>query len=151
MRRFTSVIVMAIVSLCIGLSCQQKSESGDTPDARGTQDGAGPDTVTLEQAMDEYHRVLRPLMHQALPEKNVTAFKENSEALLREAEKIDQAVIPEKFADQRERIEMLSSSILEKTKRFHEATRVGSDEQVLDTFLVAHDEYEALADIVYKL
>jgi len=149
MKRFTSVFVVAILGLSIGLSCQKKSDSSDTTD--DAQNASGPNTITLVQAMDEYHRVLRPLMHQALPEENIVAFKENSEELLRQAEKIDHAVIPEKFAEQRDKIEMLSKSILEKTKRFHESTRVGSDEQILDTFLVAHDEYEALADLVYKL
>jgi len=149
MQRCISVFVIMILSLVV-LSCQKGSDSTESMEAR-TQTDSGPDTVTLVQAMDDYHRVLRPLMHQALPEKNVVAFKENSEALLRQAEKIEQAVIPEKFADQREKIEMLSTSILEKTKRFHESTRVGSDEQIFDTFLAAHDEYEVLADIVYKL
>lgn len=151
MKSFMSILVIGILSLSIVLSCQQESDSTDTTDADKTQNTSVAETVTLVQAMDDYHRVLRPLMHQALPDQNVAAFKENSEALLQQAEKIDQAVIPEKFADQRDKIEPLCKSILEKTRRFHESTGVGSDEQIFDAFLAAHDEYEVLADIVYKL
>lgn len=108
MQRLTLLVGIAFLTLSIGLSCQQESDATDTGKP---QDASGAATVTLVQAMDAYHRVLRPLMHQALPEKNLVAFKENSEELLRQAEKIDQAVIPEKFSEQREKIEMLCASM----------------------------------------
>lgn len=135
----TTVILGA--SLLVLSSCQEKSET--------EQQTA--EHIDLVQAMDEYHRVLRPLMHQALPEKDVNAFKENADELLRKAETLSEAEIPKKFAGQESRIDSLRSGILTKTQTFAETAKTGSGDEIFDAFLAAHDEYEVLADLVYKL
>lgn len=106
---------------------------------------------TLIHSMDEYHRVLRPLMHQALPEKNVVAFKENAEELLKCAERLATAEVPPKFENQKTEIDSLVKGILEKTKTFQQTCKSGTEEEIFNTFMTAHDDYEALADIVYEL
>lgn len=41
--------------------------------------------------------------------------------------------------------------MLVKTEMFYETCKSGADEEIVDAFMAAHDDYEALADIVYKL
>ncbi|MFQ5771701.1 MAG: hypothetical protein ACE5HX_14300 [bacterium] len=127
----------------LNLCCQKTSETN--------QESSQTTTKGLVEYMDEYHRVLRPLMHQALPDKDVAAFKENAPELLKCAEKVAAAEIPAKFAAKKAEVETLTKSILAKTKTFYEICQSGSEDEILDTFMAAHDEYEALADIVYKL
>ncbi len=101
--------------------------------------------------MDDYHRVLRPLMHQALPNQDVAAFKANAAALLQSAEKVAAAEIPEKFAAQKEHITGLTNTLLEKTRSFHDCCQSGTDAEIFESFTAAHDNYETLADVVYRL
>lgn len=101
--------------------------------------------------MDDYHRVLRPLMHQALPNQDVAAFKANAAELLQCAEKVAAAGIPEKFAAQKDQIAGLAKALREKTQTFHDRCQSGADAEIFESFTTAHDEYEALADILYKL
>ncbi|MFQ5823008.1 MAG: hypothetical protein ACE5JB_03035 [bacterium] len=35
--------------------------------------------------------------------------------------------------------------------RFYETCTSGTEDEIINTFMAAHDDYEALADIVYKL
>ncbi|MFQ5604072.1 MAG: hypothetical protein ACE5HS_12475 [bacterium] len=105
----------------------------------------------LLQCMDEYHRILRPLIHQALPNEDFAAFKKSSQALLICAKNLEAAATPEKYGDQKAEIELLTAGILTKTHSFQEICQSGSDADILDAFIRIHDDYEALADIVYKL
>lgn len=135
------IFFILVVGSILFLNCQQKSES-EQQTANQTD---------LMQAMDAYHRVMRPLMHQALPEKDVTAFKDHAGDLLNKAEKLVEAEIPEKFSEEKTRIDSLRREILTKTQTFGKAAKSGSDNEIFDAFMTAHDEYERLADLVYKL
>lgn len=137
-----SLCCMLMAALLPALACQKQSETEQT--------GAATENNLL-QAMDDYHRVLRPLMHQALPNQDVAAFKNNAAALLQGAEKVAAAEIPEKFAAQRDQIAALTKTLLEKTQVFHERCQSGADTEILESFTSAHEDYEALADILYKL
>ncbi|NIR47358.1 hypothetical protein GWO43_02640 [candidate division KSB1 bacterium] len=142
-KRDAVVGFVLMITLLTNLGCQETPETGQENLAKA-QKG-------LVDYMDEYHRVLRPLMHQALPDKNVAAFKENSAELLKCAENLAAADIPEKFETQKAKISTLTGEILENTRTFHETCQTGTEQEIFDTFLAAHDKYEALADIVYQL
>ena len=131
-----------IAALIPTLACQKQSETEQT--SATTEN-------SLLQAMDEYHRVLRPLMHQALPNQDVAAFKANAAALLQCAEKVAAADVPEKFTAQKNEIAGRTKTLLEKTRAFHDRCQSGTDAEIFDSFTAAHDNYEALADILYKL
>jgi hypothetical protein len=133
-------MVLLVLMVAFTASCQKQSETEQT----ATEN-------TLLQAMDEYHRVLRPLMHQALPNQDSAAFKANAAALLECAEKVAAADIPEKFAAQKAQIDSVADDMLAKTRLFYDAAQGGADEEMLNQFTAAHEDYEALADIVYKL
>ncbi len=133
---------MLMAMSVFSLACQKQSETEQT--AATTEN-------TLLQAMDEYHRVLRPLMHQALPNQDVAAFKANAAELLQCAEKVAAADIPEKFTAQKDQIAGRTKTLLEKTQTFHDRCQSDADTEIFESFTTAHDDYEALADILYKL
>ncbi|MCG8606351.1 hypothetical protein MJD09_15375 [bacterium] len=138
----TKTVYVLLLVLLAALGCEKTVEENEK---------AAESANDLLTCMDDYHRVLRPLMHQALPEKNVAAFKDNSGKLHECAERLVSAVIPEKYAEQKTEIAGLVQEILDTTKTFANDCQTGSDEKILASFLVAHDKYEALADIVYRL
>jgi hypothetical protein len=136
-------IAVFLIAMLAAVACEKAAE--DRQDAEQVVTG---DILTC---MDDYHRVLRPLMHQALPDKNVAAFKENSAQLQECAEKLAVAAIPEKYEEHKTEITALAREVLDTTKIFANDCQTGDDEKIFASFLVAHDKYEALADIVYKL
>lgn len=141
--RNTVLLFFLSVAMILTLGCKKNTETA--------QQNASAMQSNLVQAMDDYHRVLRPLMHQALPQKNMAAFKENSDRLLKQAEQLAKAAIPAKFESQKPEIDRMTQSILEKTRTFHLATQSAGDPEILETFRAAHDEYEELANVVYQL
>ncbi|HEX9652329.1 MAG TPA: hypothetical protein VGA99_01345 [bacterium] len=140
MKKWLCWMLMAM--LIPTLACQKQSE---TEQASATTENS------FLKAMDEYHRVLRPLMHQALPNQDVAAFKANASALLQCAETVATTDIPEKFAAQKAQIDSLADAMLAKTRLFYDACQGGADAEMFNQFSAAHEDYEALADIVYKL
>ncbi len=137
------MVFILVFSLIFNFGCQKTSET--------TEESSGAAPKSLVELMDEYHRVLRPLMHQALPDEDVATLKENASALLKGAEKIAAVEIPSKFEAKKDELSNIINGLLSKTKAFYETCQTGSDEEIMDTFRSAHDDYEALADIVYKL
>lgn len=142
-KKSSAVVLIVVFGITVCLGCQKSSEtSEETTNATRS---------SLMGSMDEYHRVLRPLMHQALPEQDVAAFKERASELLKCAEKLVGVPIPAQFVERKATIDSLAQEILAKTKTFHEICQTGTADEIFDAFMVAHDDYEALADIVYKL
>ena len=94
--------------------------------------------------MGEFHLVLYPLWHEALPNKDYQAIKDAVPSLESKMDALMKAQIPEEFKD-------IEAQIIEKREALRKAVedlanvcRKNKDEEIIDRLTRMHDSYRAL-------
>ncbi|MGB7924216.1 MAG: hypothetical protein WCF57_13320 [Pyrinomonadaceae bacterium] len=100
---------------------------------------------------DEFHHVLRPLQHEALPAKDFKRIRSRAGLLVALGEAIVKLGVPRGVE------EKAAPQFGERLKRFNEALAKfktdavsGTDEQLKVSYLVVHDSFETLAEMLPK-
>ena len=95
---------------------------------------------------NEFHRVLRPLQHEALPGKDFQRIRSNAGELVKHGEAIVKLGVPSQTAERnveefRKELKKFSDALA----KFREDAKAGTDDQLIDSFSSVHDSFEMLA------
>ena len=97
----------------------------------------------------EFHDVLHPLQHEALPAKDFQRIRSNSAELVKRGREVVQVGVPKGTAQ--ERIEEFRRELQKFNKAldiFAERSQTGTDQQLEVSFSAVHDSFEMLADML---
>lgn len=98
---------------------------------------------------NEFHRVLRPLQHEALPGKDFQRIRSNAGELVKHGEAIVKLGVPPGTApgnveEFRKELTKFSDALA----KFSEHARAGTDDQLEAAFSSVHDSFEILAGML---
>lgn len=98
---------------------------------------------------NEFHRVLRPLQHEALPQKDFQRIRSNAGELVKHGEAIVKLGVPPGTApgnveEFRKELTKFSNALA----KFSEHARAGTDDQLEAAFSSVHDSFEILAGML---
>jgi hypothetical protein len=113
---------------------------------------AGPALVRAEFSVKEYedfHHVLHPLQHEALPAKDFQRIRSNSAEPIKRGREVVRLGVPkgtdEKNVEEfRRELGKFESAV----SKFADAAKTGSDQQLEDSFSALHDSFEMLAGLL---
>lgn len=98
---------------------------------------------------NEFHRVLRPLQHEALPGKDFQRIRSNAGELVKHGEAIIKLGVPpgtaEKYEEEfRKELKRFNDALA----KFSEHAKAGTDQQLEGSFSSVHDSFEVLAGML---
>lgn len=98
---------------------------------------------------EEFHDVLHPLEHEALPKKDFARIRADAGELVKRGEAIVKLGVPAGMAEKnvaefRKELEKFSESL----KTFSKHAKSGNDEEVKESFSAVHDSFEMLWGMV---
>ena len=113
---------------------------------------AGSTAVLAEFSVKEYddfHQILHPLQHEALPAKDFPRIRSNSAELVKRGRDVVQVGVPKGTAEKqveefRRELRKFDSAL----DKFAEHSKSGTDQQVEASFTAVHDAFEMLADML---
>ena len=97
----------------------------------------------------EFHRVMHPLQHEALPSKDFQRIRTNAAELVKHGEAMVKLGLPRGTAkkykqDFRKELKKFSDALA----KFSEHAKAGTDEQLEGSFSSVHDSFEMLAGML---
>ena len=98
---------------------------------------------------DEFHDVLHPLQHEALPAKDFKRIRSNAAELIKKGKAILGLGVPKGTSE--ERVEVFGSGLKKfatALTKFSKQSKDGSDEQLELSFSEVHDSFEMLAGML---
>lgn len=98
---------------------------------------------------EEFHRVLRPLQHEALPAKDFQTIRARAEELVTRGEAIVNLGVPKgvdgkKVGEFAEGLKKFGGALV----KFRTDAGGGTDDQLKESYLAVHDTFETLADML---
>lgn len=106
---------------------------------------ARPDEHFSVKEYDEFHQLLHPLQHEALPAKDYQRIRSNSAELLKRGHAIVRVGVPKGMAAKdveefRRELRKFDNAL----DKFAEHSQKGTDEQLENSFSAVHDSFEML-------
>lgn len=100
---------------------------------------------------DEFHEVLHPLQHEALPKGDFATIRARSGELIKHGKSIVKLGVPrntssERVGDFRKALDKFNKALA----KFRTDAKTGSDEQLKVSYSAVHDSFETLADKLEK-
>lgn len=98
---------------------------------------------------EEFHDVLRPLQHEALPSKNYRQIRDQSSRLIKLGKKLVKLGVPP--GTKEEHKDNFAKGLIkfnDALAKFKTDAKKGTDEQLATSYLAVHDTYEMLADML---
>ena len=98
---------------------------------------------------EDFHRVLHPLVHEAIPKKDYATIRMRADELIDLGKAIVSLGVP--AGTKSEVVEQFKAELTKfrgALASFGEAAKNGKDEQVKDTFGAVHDSFEMLASML---
>ena len=138
MRQILFLLLILSVALPITTFAQVKKETKETM----------PAAKSIVKEVQAFHKLLHPLVHDALPKGDFAKIRENLEKLLKGATAIQEAQIPKKLAGrQKEATDAANELVSQLTDMV--STKDKIDDATLEKlFNDMHEKYEQLAEIV---
>ena len=98
---------------------------------------------------NEFHDVLHPLVHEALPAKDFPRIRSNAAELLKRGDAIVRLGVPRDTADARvEDFRRELKKFKDALGKFRQHSQTGTDEQLEISFSAVHDSFEMLAGML---
>jgi hypothetical protein len=106
---------------------------------------AGPGATSGVKEYEEFHELLHPLEHEALPKKDFARIRTNAKELVKRGEAIVKLGVPvgtdkKNVTEFRKELKKFSGAL----KKFSRDARTGSDKKLEESFSAVHDSYEML-------
>jgi hypothetical protein len=119
--------------------------------AAGTVATAAPEHEFSVKEYNEFHEVLHPLQHDALPKGDFATIRARSGELIKHGKKIVKLGVPrgtrtEKIADFKVGLTKFNKALA----KFRTDAKSGTDEQLKVSYSAVHDTFEELADRLPK-
>jgi hypothetical protein len=130
-------IVIGFVATSGILSAQEKKEEGKKSEP----------AFALKE-MNVFHKILHPLVHDALPNNDFAAIRSNLDTLLAEAKAIQQAKLPKKFAGRKEEFEKQTEELVSQLTDLVSMKDIVDDATLEKLFNDMHESFESLGEIL---
>jgi hypothetical protein len=111
------------------------------------QEGHGKKHGMSVKEYDEFHDVLRPLQHEALPAKDFARIRAQSSLLIKHGKALVKLGVPQGTKDEHK--DDFAKGLIkfkEALDRFKADAKKGTDEQLTSSYSAVHDTFEVLAD-----
>jgi hypothetical protein len=101
------------------------------------------------KAYEEFHDVLHPLQHEALPKGDFATIRARSMELVKHGKAIVKVGVPksvptDRVADFKKRLAIFNKTLTQ----FRKDAKAGSDAQLKTSYSAVHEEFEELANLV---
>jgi len=98
---------------------------------------------------EEFHDVLHPLQHEALPANDLRQIRKKSALLVKRGRAIVKIGIPASVSEANKKefaksLKHFSAALL----KFDKSARRGTNERVKTSYIAVHDSFESLADLI---
>ena len=114
----------------------------------GLVTAAGADQFGIKE-YDEFHEVLHPLQHEALPAKDFQRIRSNAVELLKRGQAMVGVGVPKGTAEKQvEEFRRELKKFKEALGKFRQDSKKGTDEQLEVSFSAVHDSFEMLAGML---
>lgn len=128
-KRFTSLGLIALLVISV------------TTLARASEFGV--------KEYDDFHDVLHPLQHDALPKNDFATIRARASELAKLGEAITKLGVPERTkTENREEFEKELRNFKDALAKFRKASKSGTDAELKMTFSEVHDSFEMLAGML---
>ena len=98
---------------------------------------------------EEFHDVLHPLEHEALPKKDFKRIRSQSETLVKRGQEIVKVGVPEGLAaDQQAEFKKELAKFNSALNQFRTQARRGSNSRLRTSYSAVHDSFEMLASML---
>ncbi len=98
---------------------------------------------------EEFHDVLHPLEHEALPKKNFKRIRAKSALLVNRGRAIVKVGVPQGISeDKKEEFSKELKKFDQALTRFRTAARTGSNTQLQTSYIAVHDSFEMVAGML---
>lgn len=98
---------------------------------------------------DRFHDVLRPLQHEALPNKDFQRIRSNAAELIKLGKAIVKVGVPSGIAKTNvEKFRLELTKFKKALNKFSQEAKAGSDSRLETSFSAVHDSFELLAEML---
>ncbi|HVQ39108.1 MAG TPA: hypothetical protein VMS31_16335 [Pyrinomonadaceae bacterium] len=140
MKRLSLVIIIALATICSMPALSNATAA--------SQHGHGKHGMSVK-AYEEFHDVLRPLQHEALPAKDFRAIRSQSALLIKRGKTLLKLGVPTGTkAEQKDDFAKGLVKFKEALAKFKTDAKKGNDEQLTASYSAVHDTFETLADML---
>ena len=144
LKRFCLVFIFAFATICS--TVYQSSVASTT--AANLQEGHGKHGMSVK-AYEEFHDVLRPLQHEALPAKDFAKIRAQSSLLIKRGKVLVKLGVPKGTKDEhKDEFARGLIKFSEALAKFKSDAKKGTDEQLTTSYSAVHDSFEMLADLL---
>jgi hypothetical protein len=146
LKRFCLVFIFAFTTIC---STVYLSKVGSTF-AANFQEGHGKHGMSVK-AYEEFHDVLRPLQHEALPAKDFGRIRAQSSLLIKRGKALVKLGVPRGTKDEHK--DEFARGLIKFNQalaKFKADARTGTDQRLTASYSAVHDSFEMLADMLPK-
>jgi len=99
--------------------------------------------------LTEFHDVLHPLVHDAMPKGDLDAVRSKLDILSKRAVNIQKAGIPKEFISRSKEFDRLSAQLTKQVNELKSLKKKEDTEAFTKTFDAMHETYEELAGLVH--
>ena len=138
MKRLFLPVIFLILAFTAVSVCQEKKETKEKK----------PVTQSVVKEVQAFHKVLHPLVHDALPDGDFGTIRKNLEKLLEEANAIQEAQVPKKLAGRQKEVEDTAEKLVSELKDLVSTKDIVDDATLEKLFNDMHETFEQLAEIV---
>jgi hypothetical protein len=145
LKRFCLVFIFAFAAIC---STAYLSAVGATT-ITTAQESHGNKHGMSVKAYDEFHDVLRPLQHEALPAKDFARIRAQSSLLIKRGKVLVKLGVPKGTKDEHK--DEFAKGLIKFNQalvKFKADAKKGTDEQLTASYSAVHDSFETLADLL---
>jgi hypothetical protein len=144
-KRFCLLFIFAFATIC---SVAYLSTVGATT-ATKAQEGHGNKHGMSVKEYEEFHDVLRPLQHEALPAKDFARIRAQSSLLIKRGKALVKLGVPHGTKDEhKDDFAKGLTKFNEALAKFKADAKKGTDEQLTVSYGAVHDSFEMLADLL---
>lgn len=145
MKRFYLLFIFAFTTIC---STAYLSNVGATT-ATNPQEGHGNKHGMSVKEYEEFHDVLRPLQHEALPAKDFARIRAQSSVLIKRGKALVKLGVPRGTkAEHKDEFAKGLTKFNQALAKFKADAKKGTDEQLTASYSAVHDSFEMLADLL---
>ena len=112
------------------------------------QEGKKSEPAFALKEMNVFHKILHPLVHDALPNNDFAAIRSKLDTLLAEAKALQQAKLPKKFAGRKEEFKRQTEELVSQLTDLVSMKDIVDDATLEKLFNDMHESFESLGEIL---
>ena len=145
LKRFRLLFMFAFAAICaMAYLCNSPAITAANP-----QEGHGNKHGLSVKEYEDFHRVLHPLEHDALPKKDFRRIRKQSSLLVKRGKALVKLGVPHGTSDEhKEDFANGLTKFGEALTKFQTDARKGTNEQLKTSYSAVHDSFEMLAALL---